>query len=1727
VLEERLLLSVLYDESVSGDLSNNQSAPTPLTVFLGTDSIKGTVGSGDIQDWLRLHVPLGLDISSLVLHTYVSTDAQGFTGVQAGTSFVGSPFTASSYLGYAHFGTGATNGGLPPTNLVGTDLLPLMGNTTLASGSQGFTPPLDSGDYTFLIQQQGATTTYQFDFGIGSSPSTAIVLGVQPGNTTAGATLSPAVTVKVEDSNGNVVTTDTSNVTLAIGTNPGGGTLSGTRTVAAVSGIATFSTLSINKAGVGYTLTAADGGLTKATSSAFNITPGTATQLVLGVQPSNTTAGATVSPAVTVKVEDSLGNVVTTDASNVTVAIGTNPGAGTLGGTLTVAASSGVATFSNLTIDRAGMGYTLTAADGAIGSATSSAFNIIATATQIAFGVQPGDTTAGATISPAVTVQLEDSLGNVVSTDSSSVTLAIGANPADGTVEGTVTAAAVSGIATFSNLSINKSGVGYTLTATDGSLVGATSSSFSISPGTGSQVAFGVEPGTTTAGLTINPAVTVEVEDSLGNMVTTDTTNVTVAIGTNVGGGTLSGTTTVQAVSGTATFSTLSINKSGTGYTLTAADGSLTQGTSSTFNITPGTATQVVFAVQPTNTAAGQTISPAVTIQVEDSLGNVVTSDSSYVSVVPGTNPVGGTLGGTTTVRAAAGVAAFTNLAIDAAGTGYTLFAFDSEGLQANSTAFNIVSVASRLVFATQPASATAGSTIAPDVEVLVEDAAGNVVTGDSSSVTVAVGANPGGGTLSGSTTVTATSGVAVFSTLSINKSGNGYTLTAADGGLIGATSSSFNIIPGHANHLAVTASPTTTTAGAGFVLMVTAEDSLGNPDTSYNSTVTFSSSDPLAPTPAAPLALTGGQGFTIGTLLTASTWTVAASGPGASGSSGNIIVQPGSASHLVVTASANPAITGSAFGVTVTAEDLYNNVATGYSGTVSLTSSDAAATLMPNPYPFTAGDEGVHTFSANLNTPGSQTITARDTGNGAVQGISSAIATRGLEVSSVTVTPSGFTLTFNKPFNASVLNLYDGGSSLLGPADLTLTGASNGLITNGSLVVTSPTTLSYIYTFGLLPDDSYTLVLRSATNGFVDNTGVSLDGTNSGIPGNYTTAFTTSYNTSDVGLVVPSFARGPAQSVSLVVPNSSPSVYYPGLPIQLSDGDNTMAATFTLTYNTALLNVTGAQVDTTAAYRSAPAGSTFSRTSHTLVSGMATDVFAFSTNGNGNLGTGGGPVTLGELTATTPNAAGQTIYKAKQVLTVSGVSVTGTLPGVGAGGVQLVAYPADASGDGTYAGNDASLVGRVAGGQDTGFVAYPLVDPVIVADVAGEGVVTGTDASQVAQVAVHRMVPNIDPIPAGAQVLPSTAPDPLLSIPTGLRISASGTVSVPVNLNEARPAGSTGLTEATLALRFDPLEFTVSSSDIHPGSIPQSGSGWTLTSSVDAVTGQIGITLYSLTPIATNLAGSLVTIDFQAQPGAAIGISSIQLAGSVDPNGQGSYVTNVADTNGAMILGIAPTNAVDPRIDGSVVLVTPAPAAVVVDPATPVMVGPIASEAPAPVAAATVVTVSAEQLSGEESPAPALSNESAAYGARTTAGSTAALTNVAFVSLMPSSGSVFLIGVPTAAVNALALAASEAHVTDPVFLAVARGAVDLADRAASSQPVVNLPVTGTLESSPAWFSDLLGDGNDVYGDLARVRSGRRDRGEAVAVAVPDTAALSQYFAQAAANDEVDGQSEE
>src|SRR5438309_1678695 len=311
--------------------------------------------------------------------------------------------------------------------------------------------------------------------GVGAAAKLAFI--GSPSTAVAGGVITPAVLVAIQDAQGNTVTTATTSITVAIGTNPASAVLAGAKTVAAVNGVATFSTLSLNMASTGYTLTATATALTGATSSAFNIGAGAAAKLVFTVQPSNAVAGAASTPALQVTVQDAQGNTVTTATTSITVAIGTNPASGTLSGTTIVAAVNGVATFSTLSLNTAGSGYTLTASATGLTGATSTAFNIsvsVGPAAKLVFTVQPSNAAAGTAITPAMQVAVQDAQGNTVTTATTSITMAIGSNPASGTLTGTTTVAAVNGVATFSTLSLNMVGTGYTLTATATGLTSAT-----------------------------------------------------------------------------------------------------------------------------------------------------------------------------------------------------------------------------------------------------------------------------------------------------------------------------------------------------------------------------------------------------------------------------------------------------------------------------------------------------------------------------------------------------------------------------------------------------------------------------------------------------------------------------------------------------------------------------------------------------------------------------------------------------------------------------------------------------------------------------------------------------------------------------------------------------------------------------------------------------------------------------------------------------------------------------------------------------------------------------------------------------------------------------------------------------------------------------------------------------------------------------------------------------
>jgi photosystem II stability/assembly factor-like uncharacterized protein len=389
-----------------------------------------------------------------------------------------------------------------------------------------------------------------------------LVFTTEPINHAAGALLG-TIKVAIENSNGTVLTGDNnSQITIGIASGPQGSFNSGTTTVTVSSGVATFTNLVLDTAGV-YKLSAADGTLS-ATSTSFTIVPAAAAKLVYLTEPLSDLAGQTLN-SVKVAIEDRFGNVETANSTS-TITIGIASGPGTFAsGTRTVTVAGGIATFGNLVIDKAGA-YKLSAACTGLTTVISNSFTVSpAAAFKLVYLTEPGNATAGQTLH-AIQVAIEDRYGNIETADNSS-SISIASGPG-GFASGTLTQTVVNGIATFNDLVIDKAGT-YTLKASAGTF-SVTSTSFKMSPATAATILFLVEPANGIHGHVLN-AIKVEVLDAFGNPVTSGSVTISIASGP---GGFSSGTLTEPLVNGVATFSNLVINKAGT-HTLKATDGAL------------------------------------------------------------------------------------------------------------------------------------------------------------------------------------------------------------------------------------------------------------------------------------------------------------------------------------------------------------------------------------------------------------------------------------------------------------------------------------------------------------------------------------------------------------------------------------------------------------------------------------------------------------------------------------------------------------------------------------------------------------------------------------------------------------------------------------------------------------------------------------------------------------------------------------------------------------------------------------------------------------------------------------------------------------------------------------------------------------------------------------------------------------------------------------------------
>jgi len=485
--------------------------------------------------------------------------------------------------------------------------------STLLTGTSCTDAGAADGAYTYTV-----TAAYH-SWTAASLPSAAVSVWTpaklavtgQPSTTVAGTAITPAVAIAVQTAAGLAVPLAGRSVTVALGTNPGAGTLSGTLSgTTDASGVATFGNLRIDKSGTGYTLGATSSGLTSTTSAAFTISAASADRFAITSAPiSNGAASisATLGP-LTVTRQDALGNAAIGGAFTVTLAsssAGPVYFAATAGGTptSTVTIASGQSAASFYYGDTKPGSPTLTAS-GTLTSGTQIQSIVVGAANKL---VITSGSIAGVASNKAdrgpVAVQVRDiaenpvTTGIVVSLSSSSTGTAIfSPTLSGGTNTPTLTIAAGSSSGNFYYGDTKATGAGTVTVTAAVSGLSSTTLAGAITPGAASQLAFGQQPTTTVKGVTITPAITVRILDAFGNL-TASTASLSIAIGTNppqllgLGGGILAGTTPRSAVAGIATFNDLSINGAlgiggrGTGYTLVVS-GIGTPVESTPFNIT-------------------------------------------------------------------------------------------------------------------------------------------------------------------------------------------------------------------------------------------------------------------------------------------------------------------------------------------------------------------------------------------------------------------------------------------------------------------------------------------------------------------------------------------------------------------------------------------------------------------------------------------------------------------------------------------------------------------------------------------------------------------------------------------------------------------------------------------------------------------------------------------------------------------------------------------------------------------------------------------------------------------------------------------------------------------------------------------------------------------------------------------------------------------------------------
>ncbi len=908
------------------------------------------------------------------------------------------PTTATTITLTRATGTGSLGGGTTSGSLTTSSLTISGVKYDTAESGVSLTATASGGD--------SLTAATSSTFTVLALPTKLVITSIN-GGTNPGAGNPFSVVVQAQDNAGTPggVTVDTL-VTLSKNTGTGtfGGTLTGT--ILAGQNSVTISGVTYTKAesGVKLDATATSGdSLTTGTSAPFTVDPGTATQLVFTSSPGNTSGGTAFSTQPVVKVEDANGNIVTGDTTTqVTLAIGNNPSGGSLGGCTTnpITVSAGVATFAGCKVNKAGAGYTLTTTNNhSLTNNASSSFDItVGSPVALTFdpSFEPSNAAAGQSLG-AVKIDVVDAGGNIVTTDSSNVTVAIksgtGAVGALLSSTDTLTHAAVSGVATFGGLSIDKASSGYQLHATDGSLTADDSTSFNITVGALDHFAVTNTSsgaiGTQTAGTPFNIEVTAQ--DAGNNTVTSFTGTVDITSNRTCSAG------CVQSgafIGGVLASSSVTLTQSGANSTITATKHSGSEtGASNSFTVNPDTAASLSLAATTTTPTAG--VSDDLTITALDAFGNTATSYTGAQSLTfsgPATigshHPTVVDKDGNTVNFGTPTPIVFTNgvaSVLAGANGAMTLYKAEtasivvSDGSINNGSGLSVTvspAAADHLTITSSTANLASGATRGIAAE--IRDAFGNLETADNAT-SVSFTKTAGTGTVAGLTTVTAVNGVATDTVTGVLA--GSITLTAHSGSLTDDTTT-FTITPGAADHLMITSSTANLASGTTRGITAQVRDTAGNLETADNSTSVSFTKTAGTGTVTGLTSVTAASGVATDTVtgVLAGSITLQAHATGLADDTTTFTVVAGTADHLTITSSTANLASGTTRGITAQVRDAAGNLETADNST-SVDFTKTAGTGTVTGLTSVTAASGVATDTVTGVLAGSITLQAHATG--------------------------------------------------------------------------------------------------------------------------------------------------------------------------------------------------------------------------------------------------------------------------------------------------------------------------------------------------------------------------------------------------------------------------------------------------------------------------------------------------------------------------------------------------------------------------------------------------------------------------------------------------------------------------------------------------------------------------------------------------------------------------